>query len=64
MRIAGVAYQINWKKFKRGTSFFVPCLDTDQALEEIERITKRLRYEVVTKIVVEDGVRGVRTWRV
>jgi hypothetical protein len=64
MRVAGVAYQINWKKFKRGTSFFLPCLAPNEALEEIQRITKRLRYEVVCKVVIEDGVRGVRTWRV
>lgn len=64
MRVAGIAYQIDWKKFKRGTSFFVPCLNPDEALEEIKRITKRLRLEVVCRIVVEDGIRGVRTWRV
>ncbi len=64
MRVAGVAYQINWKKFKRGTSFFLPCLAPAEALEEIQRITKRLRYEVVCKVVIEEGVRGVRTWRV
>ena len=64
MRVAGVAYQINWKQIKRGTSFFLPCLDPAEALEEIQRITKRLKYEVVCKVIIEDGVRGVRTWRV
>ena len=64
MRVAGIAYQINWKKFKRGSSFFLPCLDPAEALEEVKRITKRLRYEVICRVVVEDGVRRVRTWRV
>jgi hypothetical protein len=64
MRVAGIAYQINWKQFKRGTSFFLPCLNSTEALEEVQRITKRLRYEVVCKVVIEDGIRGVRTWRV
>jgi len=64
MRIAGLAYQINWKAFKRGTSFFIPCLDTAEAIEEVTSITTRLRYDVVIRDVIEEGVRGVRTWRV
>jgi len=64
MRIAGLAYQINWKAFKRGTSFFIPCLDTAEATEEVMSITTRLRYDVVVRDVIEEGVRGVRTWRV
>jgi hypothetical protein len=63
MRIEGITYQINWRAFKRGTSFFVPCLDTEAALKEVRRNTKRLKYNVVSKIVIEDNVRGVRTWR-
>jgi hypothetical protein len=64
MRVAGLAYQINWKAFKRGTSFFLPCLDTAEAMEEVKSITTRLRYDVVIRDVIEEGVRGVRTWRV
>lgn len=63
MRIEGITYQINWKAFKRGSSFFVPCLDTEAALKEIKRNTKRLKYNVVSKIVIEDNVRGIRTWK-
>ena len=25
---------------------------------------KRLKYKVVTKLVIEDGVQGIRVWRV
>lgn len=64
MRIAGVAYRINWKKFKRGTSFFIPCLDDVEAKKEIQSITKRLKYEIVMRTVIEDSVKGVRIWRV
>lgn len=63
MRIERVTYEINWRKFRRGASFFVPCLDTEAAIKEIKRITKRLKYDVLIKIVIEDNVRGVRTWR-
>lgn len=63
MRIEGITYQINWKGFKRGTSFFIPCLNAEAALKEIRRNTKRLKYNVVSKVVIEDNVRGIRTWK-
>jgi hypothetical protein len=64
MRIEGVVYQINWKGFKRGASFFIPCLNPTAAAEEIEFVTDRLQYEIVTRTVIENGVQGVRVWRV
>lgn len=64
MRIAGVAYEINWRAFKKGHSFFVPCLDCAEAKIEIQRITDRLGFDIVMKAVIENSVRGVRTWRV
>jgi hypothetical protein len=63
MKIETVSYQINWRNFRKGTSFFVPCIDTDAARAELARVTKRLKMEVVSKVVVEDGVKGLRVWR-
>ncbi len=64
MQIEKVSYQINWKKFKPGYSFLIPCLDPPKALEKIHKTTKRLKYKTVHKIVIEDGVQGIRVWRV
>ena len=64
MKIETVSYQINWRNFRRGTSFFVPCIDVAAARAEIARVTKRLKIEVVTKVLVVDGVKGLRVWRV
>lgn len=64
MRVERVGYRINWKKFKRGASFFIPCLDDAEAKKEIQSITKRLKYETVMRTVIEDSVKGVRVWRV
>jgi len=64
MKIENVAYQINWKKFKKGYSFFIPCLDVKTSRKNIEQELKRLKYKVVTRVVIEDGVRGLRVWRV
>jgi len=64
MKIENVTYEINWKNFKKGYSFFIPCLDVKESRTKIEKETKRLKYKVVTKVVIEDGVRGVRVWKV
>jgi hypothetical protein len=63
MLVESISYQINWKAFKKGTSIFVPCLNPRGALEDIMSTMKRLKVKVVTKVVIQDGVRGVRIWR-
>jgi hypothetical protein len=47
-----------------GSSFFIPCLDTEGALAQVKRTTKRLGYRIKTQIVVEKGIRGLRVWRI
>jgi hypothetical protein len=64
MRIEGVTYQLDWGKFTVGSSFFVPCLNDEEARERIESKMKRLGYATINKLVIEDGVRGLRVWRV
>jgi hypothetical protein len=64
MKIEKVEYQINWKKFKPGYSFFIPCLNAKDATKDIRAEVKRFKYKVITKVTIEDGVRGVRVWRV
>jgi hypothetical protein len=64
MEVESVKYEINWLNFKAGSSFFIPCLNARKAKKKIMDDIRRLRYKVVTKIVIEDGVRGVRVWRV
>jgi hypothetical protein len=64
MRVEKVSYQVNWRKFKKGGSFFIPCLDPPEAKKEIALTMQRLRYLIVTKVVIEDGVKGLRVWRI
>ncbi len=64
MRIEQISYDINWKNFKAGTSFFIPCLDCDSAKEEILRVTKRLKLEIVCKKCTQEGIKGLRVWKV
>ena len=63
MKIETVIYQINWGKFRTGYSFFVPCIDHKAAKATIATITKRLKMSVLVKLVIEDGIKGLRVWR-
>ena len=64
MRIDGVDYQVDWEDFTVGSSFFIPCVGVTEAKERLERKMARLRYNVIIKIVIEDGIRGLRVWRI
>jgi hypothetical protein len=63
MVIETIQYRVNWRAFHKGASFFVPCIDWREARRKVLRITDRLRLQVITKVVIEDGVRGLRVWR-
>lgn len=63
MLIEKISYNINWKKFKAGTSFFIPCLDDTKAKEEITKVTDRLNINIFMKICVESGIKGLRVWK-
>jgi len=64
MKVEKINYEIEWKKFRKGYSFFIPCLNPQASLTDIKAELKRFRYKVVYRVVIEDGVRGVRIWRI
>lgn len=63
MKVHGISFEIDWAKFKPGRTFFIPCLDLEEAKKEVKLVAKRLRYSVEMKGVVENGVKGLRVWR-
>lgn len=64
MKVNGITYSIDWTKFTKGRSFFVPCLDADEAKAVVQATMNRLGFEVKVKLVIEDGFRGLRIWRI
>ena len=64
MLIHGLDFRVNWKNFVIGSSFFIPCLDPEEAETTILKTTKRLGYVVKTRVVVEKGIGGLRIWRI
>lgn len=63
MQIEGVTYDIDWCAFQKGTSFTIPCLDTTKAKEEVTRKADQFKIDIHTKVVIEDGIRALRVWR-
>jgi len=64
MEIETVQYRMNWAKFRPKTSFFVPCINHYVARDTIEAFFKPYKIKVVTKLVINEGVKGLRVWRV
>jgi hypothetical protein len=64
VQVERVDYNIDWYKFQVGSSFFIPCLKPSAAWQEMLPTFRRLRFNVIHKVVIEDGVRGIRVWRV
>ena len=63
MVVEKVSYNVNWQQFKRGYSIFIPCLNPVAAKKEIMPTLRRLRIEVISKVVIEEGIQGLRLWR-
>jgi hypothetical protein len=63
MLVDRVSYDVKWKKFRRGYSIFIPCLNCANAKLELLGTTNRLKIKVLTKVVIENGIRGLRIWR-
>jgi hypothetical protein len=63
MKIETISYQLDWNKFRVGQSVFVPCIDHVAARRTLAAVTKRLKISTVTKVVIVDGVKGLRIWR-
>lgn len=64
MQIEKVSYTIDWRKMRKGYSFFVPCIDHRAAKKTFKQIAERLGMDFIYKVVIEEGVKGLRVWRV
>lgn len=64
MLIEGIQYEIDWRKFKKGTSITFPCLDAEKAEAEVRSVTGRMKLKVIMKVVYDDGIKALRVWKV
>jgi len=60
----GVRIVVDWGAMVVGSSIFIPCINTNKALQQVKRICiEELGWEIVVKVVIEKPLSGVRVWR-
>jgi len=59
----GVRIVIDWDKFVVGTSVFIPCINTRQAIRDVVDASGVPKDALVKRVCVEGGMYGVRIWR-
>jgi hypothetical protein len=64
MQIEKIDYNINWLNFKVGYSFFIPCIACAESKIILREVARKLKMRIIMKTVIEEGIRGVRVWRV
>ena len=64
LEIEGVQVQIEWRKFRIGTSFFLPCIDHDRMTAGIVKRATNRGFRVKIIAHVENGMWGIRVWRI
>ncbi len=55
---------VNWDNMKPNYSVFIPCINTEKAIEQLNKIIKNKKWEAKTHVRIEDAKLGVRIWRV
>jgi hypothetical protein len=64
MKIHTIEFDVQWDNFKLYSSFFIPALNWRQAKEIVKREAKKKNFTVVVRLSIENGIRGIRVWRV
>lgn len=59
----GVRIVVNWDDMVVGTSVFVPCINTEEAMRQAAKILVAKDYKTEAKVVVENKILGIRIWR-
>jgi len=60
----GVRIVVDWGAMVVGSSIFVPCINTDKALQQIKRIcVDEMEWDIVARAVISGSHTGVRVWR-
>ena len=64
IKVDGVHFWVNWSKVDTGTSFFIPCVNTNRVLTQVRKQFKKRNWKAKSLVVVENGFFGIRIWRI
>ena len=59
----GLRITVNWEDMSVAASIFVPCVNTEKAKGQINKIAKRKEWAFETQVCIEAGKLGLRAWR-
>ena len=62
--VDGVKVTIRWRGIGKGSSFFIPCLNTKRVVRQVKKLFSRAGWGLFYIVRVENGLFGVRIWRV
>ena len=54
---------VQWDKMVVGASVFVPCIDTEKAKQQLEKVAELKSWQVEMRVRIESEMFGVRIWR-
>ena len=61
----GVRIVVDWGAMVVGSSVFIPCINTNKALQQVKLIcVEEFEWDVRVKMVIEKPFSGVRVWRI
>jgi hypothetical protein len=63
LEIEGIQVQIEWHKFRLGSSFFLPCIAHERMIRAITQRADNRGFRVKIIARIENGMWGVRVWR-
>lgn len=59
----GLLIVVEWDNMRVGSSVFIPCIDTTEAIKQVRRIFERKGWRMRIAIRPEKGIWGIRIWR-
>jgi len=59
----GLRVTVNWDDMGVKSSIFVPCINTEKAKNQLQKLAKRKKWEFDTQVCIENKKLGLRVWR-
>jgi len=55
---------VQWDDMVVGASAFIPCVDTEKAKQQLEKIAELKSWQVAVRVRIENKMFGLRIWRI
>jgi len=59
----GVRIIVKWGDMVAGSSVFIPCINTQEAMRQSAKILINKDYKTEARVVIENKILGIRIWR-